>query len=226
MPYWHAKSRRRLKHVQSIFIMPSTHGGVRSCIMKAHAEGFVPIGIIWFESVDAAKKDAEQEFHIKPSDWIEEPGTPEFATQIETLAAEATKKYAAAAAAAAQPKIDYVKQNELLMRRFTPAQGRRFKKLLPGTWIWEDHKLSIHSDGTWNLYYPSQVRLKRFDTPHFGTHGRWAYGTGSVTFSVPNTFSSGYICQTLCILDLDDEKFVYHADPEPVRLKRHRENST
>ena len=225
MPQWHAKVRKRLKHIQAVTIA-STDGGARSLLLKEHAGRLIPFSSTSFESVDAAKKDAEQEFNIRITDWVELEDAPEENAHIDARLTEVIQKGLVEGLQRSLEidEAEYERQTKLLSRRFTPAQGRRFKKLLPGTWVCQDHELTIRPDGKWDLHGSDKVRLKHFDFPNGSKNGTWSYTSGTVNFSVPDYDTGGSICAIVHILELDKDQFVFHADPEPVTLTRQKDN--
>lgn len=111
-------------------------------------------------------------------------------------------------------QIDLAADNALWSRRITPAQSRRWKALLPGTWAWDDHQLLIGAEGDWELSCPDDVRLPRFVWLST-TRGKWGYRGGAITFH-----EAGPACIFVHILELDKQHLKAHFDPEPVTFTR------
>ncbi len=176
MPHWHAKVRRRLKHVDAVVVTPAPDGGAHTFTLKKHNGVLIPISRNSHTSVAAAKRDAEAVFQIRPVDWSEEPDPPVFGVQFEAAAKKALQAYRAAGPVRPDPAL-----MQALARKMTPAEGRRIKRLLPGTWTWRDHTLRLLSDGTWRLTFGTQLAISLFRSVDT-MDGGWSYGGGLVCF--------------------------------------------
>ncbi|HEV2295415.1 MAG TPA: hypothetical protein VGR35_16310 [Tepidisphaeraceae bacterium] len=105
MPHWHAKVRRRLKHVDAVVVTPDPEGGAHTFTLKKNEGQLIPIGRDSHNSVATAKRDAEALFQIRPTDWEEEPHLPDFVGPFEDAVQKAVEAYPAAAPVQPDPRV-------------------------------------------------------------------------------------------------------------------------
>ncbi len=206
MPYWLAKSRRRLKYLHAVAVCPAPDGGAYSYHLIMHEDQYIPTSRTWQPSIDAAQEDAQTTLKIKPTDWKHHPEPLPFEKQIQEAIQNVADRIEQAQDT--MPRMSERCQaafRQAKERRLTPAMGRRFKRLLPGNWGCETHLLTIKTDGQWQCISANNPddKLKLFCKLPVD-HGSWYYAMGFVRFTCPDS----RMHLPACIMELDENKLI------------------